>query len=89
LNDMLTNQQIQALYDRANLMGTDVVRWSDLFQVLAESRNPDTTNYTTKPVLFSDLPEYADDAAAVLDGHPSGALYRTSTGQVNQVLPAI
>jgi hypothetical protein len=86
---MWTNRQIQALYEKANASGTDVVRWSDLFEILAESRNPDTTDYTTQPVAFQDLPEYADDAAAVLDGYPSGAFYRTSAGQVNQVLPAI
>jgi len=86
---MWTNRQIQALYDKANAAGTDVVRWSDLFEILEESRNPDTTDYTLQPVAFSDLPEYADDAAAVSGGLPSGALYRTSSGQVNQVLPAI
>lgn len=86
---MLNNRLIQALYVKANASGTDVMRWSDFFDVIQELRNTDTTNYTEKPIKFDDLPEYADDAAAVAGGLPSGALYRTSSGTVAQVLPAV
>jgi hypothetical protein len=38
---------------------------------------------------FDDLPEYADDAAAILGGLGGGEFYRDSTGVVRQRLPDV
>ena len=78
---MITNKIIQAWIDKANAMGTDVMRWSDFLDVIEdELKNPSTTAYTEKPVLFDDLAVYADDTAA--SSLATGTLYRTTTGEV-------
>jgi hypothetical protein len=78
---MITNRIIQAWIDKANAMGTDVMRWSDFLDVIEdELRNPTTTAYTEKPILFDDLAVYADEAAAA--ALPTGQIYRTTTGEV-------
>ena len=80
---MITNKIIQAWIDKANAMGTDVMRWSDFLDVIEdELKNPSTTAYTEKPVLFDDLAVYADEAAAETAGLDTGQLYRTTTGEV-------
>jgi hypothetical protein len=85
----LPNYVIQKFWDKANSSNTDVMLWSDFLDCMTELKVTATTTYTLNPVLFDDLPEYADDAAAVAGGLPSGALYRTSAGSINQVLPAV
>jgi len=78
---MITNKIIQAWIDKANAMGTDVMRWSDFLDVIEdELKNPSTTAYTEKPVLFDDLAVYADETAAA--SLATGTLYRTTTGEV-------
>jgi hypothetical protein len=86
---MINNRLIQALYNKANLVGTDIMRWSDFFDVIQELKNTDTTAYTENPMSFDDLPEYADDAAAILGGLSGGEFYRDSTGVVRQRLPDV
>jgi hypothetical protein len=86
---MINNRLIQALYNKANLVGTDIMRWSDFFDVIQELKNTDTTAYTENPMSFDDLPEYADDAAAVLGGLAGGEFYRDADGIVRQRLPDV
>jgi hypothetical protein len=86
---MINNRIIQALYNKANLVGTDIMRWSDFFDVIQELKNTDTTAYTENPMSFDDLPEYADDAAAVLGGLAGGEFYRDADGIVRQRLPDV
>jgi uncharacterized protein involved in high-affinity Fe2+ transport len=86
---MINNRLIQALWDKANSSGTDMMRWSDFLNVLTELKNTDTTAYTENPMSFDDLPEYADDAAAVLGGLAGGEFYRDADGIVRQRLPDV
>lgn len=85
---MMDYRVIQDWFDTANAAGTDVMRWQDFLQALAKFRNPDTADYSpTQPVSFSDLPEYADEAAATTGGLTEGTLYRTTTGEIRVKLP--
>lgn len=85
---MITNRIIQAWIDKANAMGTDVMRWSDFLDVIEdELKNPGTTAYAEKPILFDDLAVYADETAAA--ALPGGQLYRTTTGEVRVKLPGV
>ena len=86
---MIPNYVIQKFWDKANASGTDVMRWSDFLDCMTELRITDTTDYTENPIAFSDLPEYADDAAATLGGLTEGTLYRTSGGEVRVKLPDV
>ncbi len=80
---MITNAIIQAWIDKANLVGTDVMRWSDWISVFEDQlRNPTTTELTPSSPNIVDLPEYADEAAATIGALNGGDLYRTATGEV-------
>jgi len=86
---MIPQRLIQAWWDKANINGSDVMRWSDFLDVLTELKNTDTTTYTENPVKFSDLEVYADDAAATTAGLEEGTLYRTTGGEVRVKLPDV
>jgi hypothetical protein len=86
---MMPNYIIQKFWDIANSSNTDAMRWSDFLSVMTELKNTDTTAYTENNVNFSGLPEYADDAAAVIGGLADGDLYRTSTGVLMVRLPDV
>lgn len=85
---MITNRIIQAWIDKANAMGTDVMRWSDFLSVMeAELRNAETTAYAEKPIVLDDLAVYANEAAA--SSLTTGQLYRTTTGEVRIKLAGV
>jgi hypothetical protein len=84
---MITNRVIQKFWDKANSSGTDVMRWSDFLDCMTELKNTDTTAYTENRINFSDLPEYDDEADAVLGGLDGGDLYKTPTGEIRVKLP--
>lgn len=86
---MIPNYIIQKLWDKANSSGTDIMRWSDLLDIMTELKNTDTTAYTENDLVLTGLPEYADDAAATLGGLTEGTLYRTSGGEVRVKLPDV
>lgn len=86
---MITNRIIQAWFDKANASGTDIMRWSDFLEALAELKNTDTTVYTENPLRLSGIEEYADDDAAETGGLTGDELYRTSTGETRVKLPEI
>jgi uncharacterized protein involved in high-affinity Fe2+ transport len=86
---MIPQRLIQAWWNKANSSGTDMMRWSDFLDVLTELKHTDTTAYTENPMSFDDLPEYADDAAAILGGLAGGEFYRDSDGIVRQRLPDV
>jgi hypothetical protein len=85
----IPSRVIQALWDKANTVDGDVVQWHHLLAVLEELKVPETTALTTKPVRFSSLPVYANDAAAGSGGLTGGELYRTTTGEVRVKLPGV
>jgi len=81
------NWLIELLIQKANASGTDIVRWSDLFDVLDKLKGNNAVDYTENPMAFSDLPEYADEAAATTGGLAGGEFYRDEDGIVRQKLP--
>jgi hypothetical protein len=86
---MIPNWIIKKWFDKANILSTDVMHWSDFLEALNEIKGNNVTNYTENPVAFTSLPEYADDAAATLGGLSEGTLYRTSGGEVRVKLPDV
>jgi|688.fasta_scaffold37265_9 hypothetical protein len=80
------NWLIELLIQKANASGTDIVRWSDLFDVLDKLKGNNAVDYTENPMAFSDLPEYADEAAATTGGLSGGEFYRDEDGIVRQKL---
>lgn len=86
---MITNRIIQAWYDKANSIDTDVMKWSDFLDCMTEKRNTDTPAYTENPVVTSGLPVYADESAAQAAGLNTGQLYQTSTGEIRVKLESV
>jgi hypothetical protein len=84
---MITQRIIQAMFDKANASGSDVMRWSDFLDCLEELKHTDTTAYTEDPVAFADLDVYDDESAADTGGLTGGTLYRTTTGEIRVKLP--
>jgi len=73
---------MQALFNKANEVEGDVMRWSDFLSVLTQFKHPNTPPLTVKPPRFSDLPVFANDAQAGAGGLTDGELYRTATGDL-------
>ena len=84
---MIPQRIIQAWFDKARNSGSDVMRWSDFLDAMAELKHTDTTAYVEHSVAFADIPEYDDDADAAADGLTGGELYRTATGEARIKLP--
>ena len=84
---MIPQRIIQAWFDKARNSGSDVMRWSDFLDAMAELKHSDTTAYVEHSVAFADIPEYEDDAEAAADGLIGGELYRTAAGEARIKLP--
>ena len=84
---MIPNWLIEMWINKANSSGTDVMRWSDFLEVLDQLKGNNAVDYSENPMAFSDLPEYANDAAATTGGLAGGEFYRDEDGIVRQKLP--